>query len=60
MLKAVLKKTHVLGATPVFRPVAQGVNAELVDQLCALGESDAEFQALVKDAAERGFELTRG
>jgi hypothetical protein len=40
--------------------VSQGVNAILVERLCAPELSEAEYQALVKDAAEHGFELTKG
>jgi hypothetical protein len=59
MLKTLLKRTRVVGLMPGFTPVSQGVNAILVDRLCAPELSEAEYQTLVNDAAEHGFELTR-
>ncbi|MEU8252686.1 hypothetical protein AB0C06_00260 [Micromonospora inaquosa] len=59
MLKALLKRTRVIGLMPGFTPVAQGVNAVLVERLCAPELSEAEYQTLVSDAAKHGFELTR-
>ncbi|MGL5825805.1 MAG: hypothetical protein ACRCYU_13505 [Nocardioides sp.] len=59
MLKAMLKRTRTIGILPGFTPVSQGVNAILVERLCALELSEAEYDTLVKDAADHGFELTR-
>lgn len=59
MLKAMLKRTRVVGLMPGFTPVSQGVNAILVERLCAPELPEAEYQALVNDAAKHGFELTR-
>ena len=60
MLKSLLKRSGTIGILPGFTPVSQGVNAILVERLCAPELSEAEYQALVKDAAEHGFELTKG
>jgi hypothetical protein len=60
MLKSLLKRSGTIGILPAFTPVSQGVNAILVERLCAPELSEAEYQALVKDAAEHGFELTKG
>lgn len=59
MIKGLLKRTHTLGFTPGFVPVSQGVNAILVDRCCAPQQTEEEFRALVEDAAEYGFELTK-
>ncbi|MGC5311330.1 hypothetical protein [Micromonospora zamorensis] len=59
MLKALLKRTRVIGLMPGFTPVSQGVNAILVERLCAPELSEADYQSLVNDAAKNGFELTR-
>jgi hypothetical protein len=59
MLTALLKRTRTIGILPAFTPVSQGVNAILVERLCAPELPEAEYQALVQDAAEHGFDLTR-